>query len=165
MRAINVQFRTKFSAGLLPPLRQTAQLCVRAFVESVVRSTTLSACTPLSVQYSNPLPLHYRAILNFQISNFIRYHYIIGLHSIFKSATFSATTTLSGCTQFSNQQLFPPPLHYRAVLNFKISYSIRFHYIFGMHSLFKSGFRFRFVIFFYYFLQRIYCKLCLFPFC
>ena len=52
LRAINVQFRTKFSAGLLPPLRQTAQLCVRVFVESVVFVifTSLSDCTNFQVE-------------------------------------------------------------------------------------------------------------------
>jgi len=40
-RAINVQFRTKFSAGLLPPLRQTARwlLCI------------LSACQVVSFSH------------------------------------------------------------------------------------------------------------------
>ena len=62
MRAINVQFRTKFSAGLLPPLRQTARCRLASLslgtslssrtksmsVERVVVSTTLSGCTPFS---------------------------------------------------------------------------------------------------------------------
>ena len=72
MRATNVQFRTAFSAGLLPPLRQTAcwrlaflrKCCLFHFhyivglnfvFEVVLNSTTLSAFISLLVQYSIPL--------------------------------------------------------------------------------------------------------------
>ena len=61
--------------------------------------------------------LHCRAVLNFQVSSL------------------SATTPLSGCTQFSNLLLCPLPLLCRVTLNFKVCYFVRFHYIVGLYSI------------------------------
>jgi hypothetical protein len=132
-----------------PPLRQTARCAFGHFARvlsvtlhfhcrycsqfhyfvglySISKSATLSATTTLSgcTQFSGQF--------------FVRYHYIFGLYSIFKSVTLSATTTLSGCTRFSSQLLFPLPLHFRAVLNFQVSYFFRHHYIIGLYSIFRS---------------------------
>ena len=78
MRAINVQFRTKFSAGLLPPLRQTA-CCAFGILPRV-----------LSVSF------HCR-------SSFFRlcftFRYIVGLCFLFYSPTLSlcnTSVTISG---------------------------------------------------------------------
>jgi hypothetical protein len=47
MRAINVQLPTKISAGLLPPLRQTARWLL-VFFGIIHLFTTFSGCTSFS---------------------------------------------------------------------------------------------------------------------
>ena len=130
MRATNVQFRTKFSAGLLPPLRQTAQLDVRAFVESVVfvGYTAFSGCIQFSGQF--PFLLHCRAAPTFQLD--CRFGFVVGLYKILGSV--STSSPLSGCTLCPS--LITIPIYCQTV--HAVQVGCCFHYIVGLHFLSKS---------------------------
>jgi hypothetical protein len=64
-----------FKSALPAAVAPNRSLYVRSFIENVVRSITLSACTSLSVRYS--IPLLCRLVLRFRYST--QFHYFVGL--------------------------------------------------------------------------------------
>ena len=84
------------SAGILPRCCQFHNFVGLHFVvDTVLNSTTLSACIPLSIRYSTPLLCR----VTFHCRYSTQFQHIVGLHSIvgmvFNSATLSACTSLS----------------------------------------------------------------------
>ena len=97
MRATNVQFRTKLSAGLLPPLRQTASYG-QAFSESVVLLHFAVGLHSIFGLYFIVVAPICQLTLNFQ-------SFSVSINNTFGTSFLSGcctlSTTLSKCTSLS----------------------------------------------------------------
>jgi len=145
------------SAGILPRVLSVPLLCrlvlhcrygtqshyyvgLHSIAGTVLNSTTLSACTPLSVWYSNPLLC--RLVLHCRYG--IQFHYFVGLYSIV--GTVLNSTTLSACTplsvQYSISLLCRLVLHCCSNRQVKrwhlVHYSCRFTLYFVLNSQFMA---------------------------